>query len=216
MNLPRRHLSLPLLLLSACASSVELERPEHALEAELRQFQQAQDVFRQQNTVPMEFNFQGHGRVTVRDITLDGFPGNSYLRCRFHYQNRTDKPVVQAFVTLDLVDAKDRVRSSQTCHCIVPYPIPLERGSYYSDELRTPTYDLHLEPGWGWRIRCVAELQQPDEPLDPPVPERTIRQVPTMWIKDRTIWVDPPAGVTAPGTSAPGLRAPGVNGPVDR
>jgi hypothetical protein len=206
----RRHLpSLPMLLLSACAAAVEVERPQHALEVELRQFQQAQDMFRQQNTAPLQFEFQGHGRVTVKEITLDGFPSNSYLRCRFHYQNRTDKPVVQAFVSLDLVDAQDRVRSSQTCHCIVPYPVPIERGAYYADELRTPTYGVHLEPGWGWRIRCTAELQQPEEPLSPPVPERTIRQVPPMWIKDRTIWVDPPSGIYPPAGQNPGINVPG-------
>jgi hypothetical protein len=135
MKLLRRRLPLACLAFAACASSIEVERPEHAAEAELRQFQQSQDLFRQQNTVPMVFDFAGHGRVTVREITMDGFPGNTYLRCRFHYQNRTDKPVVQAFVSLDIVDAENRVRSSQTCHCIIPFPEPMERGAWYAARL---------------------------------------------------------------------------------
>ncbi len=123
--------------------------------------------------------------MTVREISLDGFPGGTYLRCRFHYQNRTDKPVVQAWVSLDVLDAEKNPVATQTAHCIVPIPVPIARGSYYSDELRPPTFGVHLQPGWSWRIRCVADLEQPDEPLNPPVPERTLQQSAPMYIKDR-------------------------------
>jgi hypothetical protein len=169
---PRRTLaSLPLLLV-ACATPVEIERPEHVLEAELREFQEIQRVFRAENIGTHTIDFEGHGRVTVREITLDGFPGSAYVRCRFHYQNRTAKPVVQSWVSLDVLDGEGRIVSSQSCHCIVPVPIPIARGSYYSDELRTPTYGTHLQEGWSWRIRCVADLEAEEEPLDPPAPER--------------------------------------------
>lgn len=142
-------------------------------------------MFRAQNTGPFDFDFAGHGRVTVREITLDGFPGHTYLRCRFHYQNRTRQPVMQAIVSLDVLDAQDRVVSTQSCYCIVPVPIPIARGSYYSDELRTPTYTAHLNPGWKWRIRCHADLEQEEEPLDPPVEVPPVLQHPPMYIKDR-------------------------------
>lgn len=175
-----------LLFAAACATPAGTGRPEHVHEIELRQLQQAQQVFRAQHIGTREFDFPGHGRVTVREITLDGFPGQAYLRCRFHYQNRTEKPVVQAWVSLDVLDGEGRLVSTQSCRCIVPVPMPLARGSYYSDELRTPTYGVHLEPGFSWRIRCEAELERAEEPLDPPVPERLVPVSPPMWIKDRS------------------------------
>ena len=187
MNPRRIAASLPLLFAAACATPVEIERPEHVLEAELREFQEIQRVFRAENIGTHTFDFEGHGRVTVREITLDGFPGSTYVRCRFHYQNRTEKPVVQSWVSLDVLDGEGRIVSSQSCHCIVPVPIPIARGSYYSDELRTPTYGTHLEAGWSWRIRCVSDLETEEEPLDPPVPERgTIKMRAPVIIKDRT------------------------------
>ncbi|MCA8954069.1 MAG: hypothetical protein KDE27_31465 [Planctomycetes bacterium] len=137
----------------------------------LRQLQSTQQVFREQNTVPQVFDFEGHGRVTVREITLDGFPGNTYLRCRFHYENRTEKPVVQSWVMLDVLDGDGELVASQATVCIIPHPMPIARGSYVSDELRTRTYGAHLQPGWSWRVRCVAQLEQPVEPLEPPVDE---------------------------------------------
>ncbi|MEO6594433.1 MAG: hypothetical protein ABIP94_06750 [Planctomycetota bacterium] len=185
MNVHRLLVAIPLLLVAACATPVHIERPEHVLQSELRDFQLAQQVFRQQNTVPQVFDFKGHGRVTVRDISLDGFPGNAYVRCRFHYQNRTDKPVVQSWVSLDVLDNQGQLVGSQACICIVPHPMPIARGSYYSDELRTQTRDAHLQPGWSWRIRCTAQLEVEDEPLDPPVPPRYVREFAPMTIKDR-------------------------------
>ena len=186
MNHRRPLVPIAFLFATACATPVEIERPEHALVAELRAFQVAQQVFRAQNTTPLVFDFPGHGRVTVRDISLDGFPGSSYVRCRFHYQNRTDKPVVASWVSLDVLDHQGRLVGSQACICIVPHPIPIARGSYYSDELRTQTYDAQLQKGWSWRIRCTSQLEVEDEPLNPPVPERTVRQSPPMTIKDRS------------------------------
>ncbi|MFK7743230.1 MAG: hypothetical protein AB8H80_23140 [Planctomycetota bacterium] len=154
---------------SSSTASVRVDEPEHVLEAELRDFQAAQQVFRERNMGKHEFDFDGHGRVTVREITLDGFPGNTYLRCRFHFQNRTVKPIVQSWVSLDVLDAEGRIVSTQSCHLIVPVPMPIARGSYYSDELRTPTYDAHLQEGWSWRVRCVSDLEEEEEPLEPPV-----------------------------------------------
>lgn len=174
-----------LLLAAACASPAPTERPGHPLVDQLADLQVAQQVFREQNTTPVEFDFPGHGRVTVREVSLDGWPGGEYVRCRFHYQNRTDKPVVKAWVSLDVLDGKGALVSSQSVTCIVPAPIPIARGSYYSDELRTPTYGANLQPGWTWRIRCSAMLETEDEPLDPPVPERLLRQSAPMQIKDR-------------------------------
>ncbi|MFN3240928.1 MAG: hypothetical protein ACE37K_05375 [Planctomycetota bacterium] len=174
MNARHTLTALPLLLLAtACATPVAVEThgAEHELEAELRVFQDAQQVFREKNMGTHQFDFEGHGRVTVREILLEGFPGNGYLKCRFHYQNRTAKPVVQSWVSLDVLDAEGRIRSTQSCHLIMPTAGAIGRGSYYADELRTPTYNVHLKEGWTWRIRCESDLQQPEEPLDPPVKE---------------------------------------------
>ena len=179
--------TFPLLLVTACVTPVEIVETEHVLETELHEFQEAQRVFREQNMGVHVFDFPDHGRVTVREITLDGFPGSEYLKCRFHYQNRTQKPVVQSWVSLDVLDADGRVVSTQSCHLIVPVPMPIARGSYVSDELRTPTYGTYLQDGWTWRIRCVSDLETPEEPLDPPVErEAGVRYLPPpLWIKNR-------------------------------
>lgn len=172
MNARQTLTALPLLLLAAaCANPRAIEAREHELEAELRVFQDAQQVFREQNTGVHTFDFEGHGRVTVREILLEGFPGGAYLKCRFHFQNRTAKPIVQSFVSLDVLDNNGQLVSSQMCHVIVPTPQPLARGSYYADELRTPTYNVHLQEGWTWRVRCESHLEEPEEPLEPPVQE---------------------------------------------
>lgn len=185
MNHRRTALALPLLLACACATPVAIERPAPEQAIELRQFQAAQQVFREQNTLPQTFDFPGHGRVTVRDISLDGFPGNTYVRCRFHYQNRTEKPVVQSWVVLDVLDAEGRLVASQASVCIVPHPIAIARGSYFADELRTQTFGAHLQPEWSWRIRCFSQLEEDEEPLNPPAPERTGGQPTPVIIKNR-------------------------------
>jgi hypothetical protein len=183
MNAMRHLTSAAFLVVAACATPVADGSSAAARQLELREFQRAQQVFREENSGSFQFDFPGHGRVTVREITLDGFPGSTYLLCRFHYQNRTEQPVVQTWVSLDVLDAENNVAGSQTCHCIVPVPIPIAREAYYSDELRVDTGGVHLKPGWKWRIRCVSDLEQADEPLNPPVPERQV--LPPMQIKDR-------------------------------
>jgi len=178
-------LALPLALAAACATPVTIESPNRALLTEFRDLQTTQHVFREQNSGTHEFDFEGHGRVTVTQITLDGFPGSAYVRCRFYYQNRTKKPVVQSWVSLDVLDSEGVVVATQSAHLIVPVPIPIARGSYFADELRTPTYGAHLKDGWTWRIRCVSDLETEEEPLVPPVPERTLVMPEPVFIKDR-------------------------------
>lgn len=186
MGMKISHATAALLLtwFAACATPAPTGRAVHELEVEFRQLQSQQRVFREQNTVPQIFDFEGHGRVTVREITLDGYPGNTYLRCRFHYQNRTEEPIVQSWVMLDVLDDSDRLVSSQAVVCIIPHPMPIARGSYVSDELRTRTYGVHLEPGWKWRVRCVAQ-RQTNDPLDPPVSQNQWPILPPMIIKNR-------------------------------
>ena len=193
MTFTRHLVATTLLFAAACAGPVEMSRPRNVREDTLHEFQVMQGVFRSQYSGSHVFDFEGHGRVTVREISLDGFPGHSYVRCRFHYQNRTAKPVMQSWVSLDVLDADGRVASTQSCHMVMPTSTAIERGAYYSDELRTPTYGAHLQPGWTWRIRCESDLVQPEEPLNPPVPELKPRESTPFFIKDRnwpypTIW----------------------------
>ena len=184
MNL-RLLLGSALLLAAACATSSENVRPGQAQLDELDQLRAMQHVFRQQNTTPVDFNFPKDGRVTVREVSLEGWPGGEYVKCRFHYQNRTKTPIVKAWVSLDVLNARDEIVSSQAVNCIIPIPLPIERGAYYSDELRTPTYGAHLQRGWKWRIRCTAVPETEEEPLDPPVEEYVPRVLPPMVIRNR-------------------------------
>ena len=67
----------------------------------------------------------------------------------------------------------------------MPVPVPIARGSFFSDELRTQTFGAHLEPGWTWRIRCTSQLEEEEVPLVPPIPERTSGQPAPVIIQSR-------------------------------
>lgn len=181
---PRIVVTAACLFAAACASTGASDAPRDRQNLPLREFQLHQQVFRAQYSGRHVFDFPDHGRVTVRTISLDGFPGNTYLKCRFHYQNRTDRPVMQCWVSLDVLDGDGRVVSTESCHLVMPTVDAIDRGAYYSDELRTPTLDAHLQPGWSWRVRCQADRQQAEEPLDPPVPEWRPRDSGPIMIKD--------------------------------
>lgn len=185
MNHPTPFAAAVLSLAAACATHAPTVGPGGSSSPELAALQVSQRMFREQNSAPIDLDFVDHGRVTVREVSLDGWPGGEYVRCRFHYQNRTARPVVKAWVSLDVLDPQGSLVSSQSVKCIVPVPMPIARGAYYSDELRTPTYGAHLQPGWTWRIRCTATPETEEEPLDPPVPERLPRQWAPLVIKNR-------------------------------
>lgn len=151
------------LLLPSCAQV----QPDEDYYPEL---QLALDQFRveQQNFARAEhqryWSFPTHGDVTVRSIALEGYPGNTYVRCKFTYQNTTGQPVSRSFVSLDVLDAEGHMVSSQVSVLIVPVPIPIAAGSYFCDELRTQTRGAHLRPGWSWRITCKSEFEGEDFP----------------------------------------------------
>jgi hypothetical protein len=98
---------------------------------------------------------------------------------------------MQAWVSLDVLDGDNRVVATQSCRLILPTSTAIARGAYFSEELRTPTYDAHLQPNWSWRIRLSTDAVPAEEPLDPPVPEWQPRQFPPLYIKDRN-WPYPP------------------------
>lgn len=151
------------LLLGACALSDDDFATDDLsaypdLKVALQELQQEQRRFAASTVLPQAFDFPGHGRVTVREVSLDGYPGNTYVRCRWHYRNTTGKPVLRAFVSLDVLDAEGRMVGSKVCVCIFPSIRPIYEGTYYADELRTQTFDVHLQPGWSWRVTCRAEF----------------------------------------------------------
>jgi hypothetical protein len=157
--LPVRALLCASLLLGACASGdtyiTDLSGyPD--LQVAFGDLKQEQRRFAAANLMPRKLDFPGHGRVTVREVSLDGYPGNTYVRCRWHYLNTTGKPVLRADVSLDVLDPEGRMVASQVSVCIFPSPRPILEGTYYADELRTQTLDVHLQPGWSWRMTCKA------------------------------------------------------------
>lgn len=198
MSRTRSLVATAFLFAAACATPATLAPTRASRGQELHDLQRLQGVFRERYSGTHVFDFPDHGRVTVREITLDGFPGHTYVRCRFHYQNRTPRPVVQAWVSLDVLDADEHVVSTQSCHLVMPTCTAIDRGSYYSDELRTMTYGAHLREGWKWRIRCTADPQKAEEPLDPPVIDFEPEPLPAMFtIKDWS-WVHPRDRALAP------------------
>lgn len=156
--------AVPLLLLLAAGCATTENDDDDApvypqLLAAMKDLQAAQRRFDAATTLPLKFDFPGQGKVVVREASLDGYPGNTYVRCRFHFLNDTGKPVVRALVSLDVLDAESKLVASQVSICIFPTPRAIYDGTWYADELRTQTHDAHLQPGWSWRITCKTEFE---------------------------------------------------------
>lgn len=136
--------------------------PYPELKQAMAEFKVQQADFNQRLELPKNYDFPGAGRVSVRQLSLEGYPGNTYVRCRFTYQNTTGKPIMHATVSLDVLNAAGKVVARQSSVCIVPTAVPIAEGSLFSDELRTRTLDAHLLPGWSWRITCRPQFEEPE------------------------------------------------------
>ncbi len=129
----------------------------------LRELETAQQQFAATAEVPQRLDFPGQGRVVVRQLALDGYPGNTYVRCRFHYLNNTGRPVVRSLVSLDVLDGNGAMVASQVSVCIFPTPRAIYDGTFFADELRTQTYGVHTQAGWTWRLTCKTEFEPETE-----------------------------------------------------
>lgn len=156
------------LLLASCMDTAPRSPFYPQQREQMAALERVQQEFAASTPVPQRFEFPGAGVVTVLDCSLDGYPGNTYVRARLEYQNTTGAPVVRSWLTLDVLDGDGRMVASQATVCIIPIPIPIQHGAYFVDELRTQTFGAHLQPGWSWRVTCRAELVDPT--LDDPVP----------------------------------------------
>ncbi len=156
------------LVLGSCQTQSEPLRSAYPeLAAAMRDLEAAQRGFEAATQLPQRFDFEGHGRVQLTDLALDGYPGNTYVRARWHYQNTTGKPVICAHVGLDVLDADGNVVARKVSVCIFPTPRLLHDGTYFADELRTQTHGVHNHAGWSWRITCRAEFFDEDEAYQP-------------------------------------------------
>ncbi len=158
------------LVLGACASSPHSEREETAyaaLSASMESLKVAQQRFVAGNETPRSIDFDGNGKVTIRQLSLDGYPGNTYVRCRFHYTNNTGRPVNRALISLDVLDGKGELVASQVSVCIFPTPRAIHDGTFYADELRTQTRDVHTQEGWSWRVTCKTEFMEEGDEGNP-------------------------------------------------
>ena len=159
---------LPLLLAAACAQAPTPSLSAYPeLAQAMREFEVEQNRFSASTMLPKKFEFPGNGEVTVLDAALDGYPGNTYVRARWSYQNTTGRPVLRALVSLDILDADGKLVASKVSVCIFPTPRLMYDGTYFSDELRTQTHGVHEQPGWSWRITCRSEYIDEDELYQP-------------------------------------------------
>ncbi len=150
--------------LAGCRAAPPPEETAYrSLMAKMANLQDEQKRFAKDHTLPQQLDFPGHGAVTIRQLSLDGYPGNSYVRCRFHYQNDTGRPVLRAVITLDVLDAAGQTVASESTVCIFPTPRAIHDGTFFSSELRTQTLDVHEQPGWRWRLSCSAEFMDEDD-----------------------------------------------------
>lgn len=118
---------------------------------------------------PQEFEFEGHGKVTVTNWSLTGWPGEVYVNADVRYENTTDQPVTHAIVWLEVLDANGNVVGSTAQRLFNPMGYSLWPGSFHSGAtLRAPTNGIHLDPaGWQWGVACTA--QHDDDPGTRPV-----------------------------------------------
>jgi hypothetical protein len=155
--------------LGACASNTAEPREETAyesLKASMEDLKAAQKRFTAANEAPKTLDFGGNGKVTIRQLSLDGYPGNTYVRCRFHFQNDTGRPVLRSLVSLDVLDADGELVASQMSVCIFPTPRAIHDGTFFADELRTQTHDAHVREGWTWRLTCKTEFMDEGDAKD--------------------------------------------------
>ena len=101
--------------------------------------------------------FPGHGEITVGDWKLEGYPGNTYVRARFTYENTTGRQVDWVRVWLTVMDAEGVMVARQPTELFMPMDLPFNPGTLFADELRTPTLDVHRDRrGWQWALGCEA------------------------------------------------------------
>lgn len=134
-----------------------------ALLASMQNLEAEQKRFAATTELPQTLDFGKDGRVVVRQLALDGYPGNTYVRCRFHFQNNTGRPVLRAVISLDVLDSKGELVASQSSVCIFPTPRAIHDGTFFADELRTQTHGVHEAAGWSWRLTCRTEFLDEDE-----------------------------------------------------
>lgn len=154
------------ILSTACASGIPADQDGTAypaLVASMETLKDEQKRFTAANELPMNLDFSSNGRVTIRQLSLDGYPGNTYVRARFHFQNNTGRPVLRAVISLDVLDAGGQLVASQSSVCIFPTPRAIHDGTFFADELRTQTHGVHENAGWRWRLDCKTEFMD-EEP----------------------------------------------------
>lgn len=163
----RSLLAASLCFLSTACATGSGEEPEGnaypALLASMQNLQTEQKRFAAATQLPQTIDFGTDGRVVVRQLSLDGYPGNSYVRCRFHFQNNTGRPVVRSVISLDVLDSKGELVASQSSVCIFPTPRAIHDGTFFADELRTQTHGVHESAGWSWRLSCKTEFDEDAE-----------------------------------------------------
>lgn len=154
------------MLSTACASVTTTDHDGTAypaLVASMETLKDEQKRFTAATELPMTLDFANNGRVTIRQLSLDGYPGNTYVRARFHFQNNTGRPVLRAVISLDVLDAAGQMVASQSSVCIFPTPRAIHDGTFFADELRTQTHGVHENAGWTWRLGCKTEFMDEDQ-----------------------------------------------------
>ena len=178
----RKTILLSALVLSGCATSAlpELQSYEDRLAAMMRPFEdlkrQKADLWRLGHE-PQVFDFEGHGRVTVRRWQLAGWPGEVYVQARVTFENTTDHPISEAFVWLDVLDNDDQPAGSTAVRLVNPMGYAFWPGHTYTTEIRAATNGAHLDgDGWSWTVACetLAETDPGTKPviIDPTDPPR--------------------------------------------
>lgn len=112
------------------------------------------------HSVPVKFDFDDVGQVTVRSWFLEGGPGWEYVRARFTYENTTANQMERVDIELHVLDDEGRIVTSSRVGLTHPWGRPLAPGTCFSDEIKVPTAGAHLNrEGWHWRVECRGRVE---------------------------------------------------------
>lgn|GEM_PF-2424142 len=157
---PRRTLFLSLVLGAstvACAGSREQERREIQELGERHdraqsEFLASQAEFLARNAMPVRLDYPGIGTLVIHEAELGGRLGLEHFHTLFTWVNTTSGTTNGARVRVVIRNARGDIEREQRVDLRSLLGAGFCPDSSYTSFVDLPTGDLHLQPGWDWRV----------------------------------------------------------------
>ncbi len=156
----RRELLLSLLLGAltfACAGSRDQERREIQELGERHdraqsEFLASQAEFLARNPMPVKRDYPGIGTLVVHEAELRGRLGAEHFHTLFTWVNTTSGTTNGARVRVTIRNARGDVERAQRLDLRSLLGAGFSPDSSYTSFVDLPTGEIHLQPGWDWRV----------------------------------------------------------------